>query len=108
MTDQRPSAELRPRPRPRHPAPSGPSTPGAPERHPADLRVAGGHSQGEAPSARHGGHRLMMVLCCIPMLVVVVALVVTGAAGSGAIAWALLCVAMMALMMFAMPGGHRH
>ena len=34
--------------------------------------------------------------------------VVTGVAGSGIIVSALLCVAMMAAMMFAMPGGHGH
>ncbi|EAP98722.1 hypothetical protein JNB_01100 [Janibacter sp. HTCC2649] len=49
----------------------------------------------------------MMLLCCVPMLLIVFALVATGAAGTGAIAYALLCTAMMAAMMFLMPG-HRH
>ena len=38
----------------------------------------------------------------------VVVLLATGAAGSGALLWALGCVAMMAAMMFMMPGGHDH
>jgi len=48
-----------------------------------------------------------MLVCCIPMLLIVFALVATSAAGAGAIAYALLCTAMMAAMMFFMPG-HRH
>ena len=56
----------------------------------------------------HGrGHGLMMLACCVPMLLIAFALVVSGAAGAGAILWALLCTAMMAAMMVAMPG-HRH
>lgn len=58
--------------------------------------------------AGHGGHSLMMLVCCIPMILIAVALVATGAAGSGAIVGALLCTAMMAVMMFTMPGGHDH
>jgi hypothetical protein len=53
------------------------------------------------------GHHLMMLACCVPMLVVVGALVATGAAGTGAIVYALICTAMMAGMMFFMPG-HKH
>ena len=48
----------------------------------------------------------MMMVCCIPMLVIAGLLVLTGVAGSGIILTALLCTAMMAAMMFAMPGGH--
>ena len=48
----------------------------------------------------------MMVACCIPMLVVVAALVATGVAGTGAIIYAVVCLAMMWLMMRAMPGDH--
>lgn len=55
-----------------------------------------------------GGHGLMMLVCCIPMIVIAILLVTTGAAGSGALLWALGCVAMMAMMMFMMPGGHNH
>ena len=56
----------------------------------------------------HGAHRWMMLICCIPMVVIVALLVVSGAAGSGTVLWALGCVAMMAAMMFMMPGGHYH
>jgi len=49
-----------------------------------------------------------MMIACIPMFVIVGFLVITGAAGSGAIVYPVLCAAMMWLMMFAMPGGHRH
>jgi hypothetical protein len=65
------------------------------------------HQQPAAQGPRHG-HRLMMLICCLPMLLIVGILVATGAAGSGAILYALLCTAMMAAMMFAMPGGHKH
>lgn len=56
----------------------------------------------------HGGHGLMMMICCIPMILIAVLLVASGIAGSGALLWALGCVAMMAVMMFAMGGGHDH
>lgn len=65
---------------------------------------------GEEPHEAKGhghGHGLMMIACCIPMLIVAGTLVATGAAGASAIVFALLCTAMMAAMMFAMPG-HRH
>jgi hypothetical protein len=42
------------------------------------------------------------------MLVLVIALVASGAAGGGAILFAMLCIGMMVAMMFLMPGGHRH
>lgn len=64
----------------------------------------------EDPAVQHEGghgHGLMMLVCCVPMLLIVFALVATGVAGPGAIVFALLCTAMMAVMMFAMPG-HRH
>lgn len=51
---------------------------------------------------------MMMVACCIPMFIIVGLLVATGVVGTGAIAYALVCVALMALMMVAMPGGHHH
>ncbi len=50
-----------------------------------------------------------MIACCIPMLIVVGVLVVTGVTDAAAIAYALLCLGLMALMMMlALPGGHRH
>lgn len=72
-----------------------PSTPPDPEPLAADT------------ASSHRGHGLMMLVCCIPMIVIAIVLVVTGVAGTGAIVWALLCTAMMAAMMIAMPG-HRH
>ena len=63
------------------------------------------HSDSEHERS-HGGHRWMMIACCIPMLIVVAALVVSGAAGTGAIIYAVVCLGMMWLMMRAMPGGH--
>lgn len=77
-----------------------------PERDTATTHVAG-HGVGETHE-RHGGHGLMMMICCIPMIVIAVLLVATGIAGSDALLWALGCVAMMAVMMFAMGGGHDH
>ena len=73
------------------------------------------HSDRE-PQDPHGdhqssgwGHRLMMLACCVPMLILVISLAASGTAGSGALVFALLCVAMMGAMMFLMPGGgHRH
>ena len=62
------------------------------------------------PAGRQGygrGHGLMMLACCVPMLIIAFALVARGAAGAGAIFFALLCAAMMAAMMFAVPG-HKH
>ena len=44
----------------------------------------------------------MMLICCIPMLVIAVALVAVGAVGTGFLFAALLCTAMMALMMHGM------
>ena len=78
-----------------------------------DPGVAGRDPEAEQPDeteghAGHGGHGLMMLACCIPMLLLAVGLVATGVAGSGAIVAALLCTAMMAVMMLTMPGSHGH
>ena len=59
-------------------------------------------SRGEAP---HGGHGWLMIACCIPMLVIAVALAATGVVGVGFIFVALMCTAMMALMMRGMSPG---
>ncbi|MFA5773971.1 MAG: hypothetical protein WC864_01175 [Ilumatobacteraceae bacterium] len=53
----------------------------------------------------HGRHGWMMIACCIPMLVIAVALVATGTASPGFLVFALLCTAMMALMMKGMNHG---
>jgi hypothetical protein len=66
------------------------------------------HSSPDTSHGAPGSHRWMMMICCIPMVVIVVLLVASGAAGSGTVLWALGCVAMMAAMMFMMPGGHNH
>ena len=49
--------------------------------------------------AGHGGHGWMMIACCIPMLVIAVALVATGVASPGFLFVAVMCTAMMAMMM---------
>jgi hypothetical protein len=61
-----------------------------------DPQRPGAHSR--------GGHGSMMIACCIPMLVIATVLVATGAS-VGFILVALMCPAMMALMMGAMSGG---
>lgn len=67
-----------------------------------------GHEHMGYEEPRGHSHRWLMLACCIPMVLIVLGLLATGAAGSGAILFALICVGMMALMMFAMPGGHNH
>ena len=77
------------------------STPSPDTGHDHQSTGPGAASEGHAG---HGGHRWMMIACCIPMVLVVGALVASGVAGAGAIMFAVVCVGMMALMMFAMPG----
>ena len=64
----------------------------------------------EAQESGHG--HWAMIACCIPMLVIAVVLVATGVAGPGFILVAVMCTAMMALMMRGMSGtdrgGHHH
>ena len=85
-----------------------------PDRPSRDLPPTSAPETGHTPASphtgdgAHAGHRWMMLICCIPMVAIVVLLIVSGAAGSGALLWALGCVAMMAAMMFMMPGGHNH
>jgi len=47
----------------------------------------------------HGGHGWMMIVCCIPMLAIALVLVATGVASASFLLAAILCTAMMALMM---------
>ena len=47
----------------------------------------------------HAGHGWMMIACCIPMLIIAIALVATGVVGAGFIFVAVMCTAMMWLMM---------
>lgn len=60
---------------------------------------------GPAQQPRHGGHGWMMIACCIPMLVIAVALVASGTVGIGWLFAALMCTAMMAMMMRGMHNG---
>lgn len=53
-----------------------------------------------------GGHgHWMMIACCIPMLVIAIVLVATGVAGAGFIFVAIMCTAMMWMMMRGMSSG---
>ncbi len=47
----------------------------------------------------HTGHGWMMIACCVPMLVIAIALVAAGAISVSWLFAALMCTAMMALMM---------
>lgn len=68
-----------------------------------------GHTPGtDSGHHAHSGHRWMMLICCVPMVAIVLLLIASGTAGSGALVWTLGCVAMMAAMMFMMPGGRNH
>lgn len=58
--------------------------------------------------AAHGGHGLMMLVCCIPVILLAVTLIATGRFSLGALLPALVCVAMMGVMMLVMPGKQRH
>ena len=53
----------------------------------------------------HGGHsRWMMIACCVPMLAIAVVVALSGA-GFGFLVVAVMCTAMMALMMGGMSSG---
>jgi Flp pilus assembly protein TadB len=62
--------------------------------------------EGHAAGGR-GGHGWMMIACCIPVLVIAVVLAATGAASVGFLLVALMCTAMMAMMMRGMNRGDR-
>ena len=51
-----------------------------------------------------GGHDWMMIACCIPMLLIAIVLVATGVASAGFILVAIMCTAMMWMMMRGMSG----
>ena len=54
--------------------------------------------------SKHGGHgKWAMIACCIPMLAIAVAIALSGA-GFGFLLIALMCTAMMAMMMGGMSG----
>ena len=54
---------------------------------------------GHVDHSEHGGHSWMMIACCIPMLAIAIALVATGVASASFLLVAVMCTAMMALMM---------
>jgi drug/metabolite transporter (DMT)-like permease len=59
----------------------------------------------QTPSQPAKSHGWLMMVCCVPMLVIATLLVVTGVASVGFIFVALLCTAMMFLMMRMMGRG---
>jgi hypothetical protein len=67
-----------------------------------DDKHTSSHTQGGA----HGGHgHWLMMACCVPMLVIAIVLVATGVASVGFIFVAIMCTAMMAMMMRGMSSG---
>jgi hypothetical protein len=70
----------------------------------APGEVPAAHSGHESHGA-HSGHSWMMMACCVPMLLIVVVLVATGVASAGLLFGAVLCIAMMGMMMKMMGHG---
>jgi hypothetical protein len=68
------------------------------------------YSTSPQPETDHGGqgHGWMMIVCCIPMLAIAVVLVATGVISAGFLFFAVMCIAMMAVMMRMMGGGSRN
>lgn len=66
------------------------------------------HTEDHGNDGGHGGHSWMMIACCIPMLVIAIVLVATGVAGAGFIFAAIMCTAMMWMMMRGMSGSGGH
>jgi hypothetical protein len=69
---------------------------------PSDVHAT--HTGHESHGA-HSGHSWMMMACCVPMLIIVVVLVATGVASAGLLFGAVLCIAMMGMMMKMMGHG---
>jgi hypothetical protein len=63
------------------------------------------HETQTGSSHRHSGHGWMMIACCIPMLAIAIALAATGVVGYGFILIAVMCTAMMVMMMRGMSHG---
>lgn len=70
---------------------------------PRERRAA---DEDEPKGGKHRGlgHHWLMIACCIPMLVIAGAIALSGA-GIGFFVVAVMCTAMMALMMVGMSGG---
>ena len=58
----------------------------------------------QEPPGKGGHSRLLMIACCVPMLVIAAVIALSGA-GLGFLLIAVLCTAMMALMMGGMSHG---
>lgn len=52
-----------------------------------------------------GGHGWLMIVCCIPMLIIAGVLVATGVVSGVFLLFAIVCTAMMAMMMKGMSQG---
>jgi Flp pilus assembly protein TadB len=57
------------------------------------------------PKGGHRGHGWMMIACCVPMLAIAIVLVATGVLGGSFIFAAVMCTAMMVMMMRMMSQG---
>lgn len=70
------------------------------------MSAPGGHGPHEPDSSKgSGGHgRWMMIACCVPMLAIAAIIAISGA-GLGFLAIALVCTALMVLMMGSMSHG---
>ena len=80
---------------------------------PSDLSGESTSGQNHVGMSKSHGHSWMHWLMCLPMVAIVGFLVLTGAAGGGAILYALGCMAMMGVMMLFMNhgtqnSGHHH
>ncbi len=90
-------------------APDHQQWPQAPQAPPGRVHPDGTvEPEGPPPRRRLMGHQLMMMVCSIPILVIVGVLILTGVLGPGAVVYVLVCAAMIAAMMFMMPGGKHH
>lgn len=67
-----------------------------------DLRP---DNSAENASHARGRHSWMMIACCIPMLVIALVLVATGVVNASFLFIAVMCTAMMAMMMRGMDHG---
>lgn len=74
---------------------------------PPRLHDHAAHSASVEGSAHggHGRHGWMMIVCCIPMLVIAAVLLAAGVLSVGFLIFAVLCTAMMVLMMRGMSHG---
>ena len=62
------------------------------------------HEEGSKKGRKKGRGRLLMIACCVPMLAIALIIALSGA-GFGFLVVAVMCTAMMAMMMAGMSGG---